>query len=194
MTHETTEPAPIDDITQAFEALRGEVSLTRRAVEGLTAARERIPDYSVTLREMAEVLKANAAGVAGIEASPAVRLSPANLVQEIIKASSDARAEDARRLDAAREAIARSVGRIDGIVERGQAADRQMRRLVWSCAGSAFAGALLWSILPGAIARSLPESWHVPEWMAARTMRMDGKNAGQRLIDVSDGARKRVDR
>lgn len=194
MTDETAEPAPIDDITQAFEALRGEVSLTRRAVEGLTAARERIPDYSVTLGEMAEMLKANAAGVARLEASPAVRLSPANLVREIIKASSDARAEDALRLDAAREAIARAVGRIDGIVERGEAADSQARRLVWSCAGSALAGVLLWSIVPGALARSVPESWHVPEWMAARVMRMDSKSAGQRLIDISDGERKRIDR
>ena len=29
---------------QAFDELRGEVSLTRQAVEGLTAARERLPD------------------------------------------------------------------------------------------------------------------------------------------------------
>jgi hypothetical protein len=193
MTH-PAESGPIDDATRAFEELRGEVSLNRRAVEGLTAARERIPDYSVTLGEMSEMLKANAAGIARLEASPAVRLSPANLVQEILKASSDARAEDARRLDAAREALARSVGRIDSIVERGQAADSQLRRLVWSCAGSALAGALLWSTLPGAIARSLPGSWHVPEWMAARTMRMDGGKAGQRLIDISDGQRKQADR
>ena len=29
------------------------------------------------------------------------------------------------------------------------------------------AGCLLWAILPGAFARALPESWHVPERMAA---------------------------
>jgi hypothetical protein len=127
MTHASAE-TPIDDIAGAFEALRREVSLTRSAVEGLTAARERIPDYSVTLGKMAEALTANAAGIGRIEASPAVQLSPAALSEEIITASANARAEDARRLDAAHEAMVRSIGRIDGIVERGQAAARQLSR------------------------------------------------------------------
>jgi len=48
---DTTSPAT--DLAQAFEALRGEVSLTRMALEGLTAARERIPDYSPTLANSA---------------------------------------------------------------------------------------------------------------------------------------------
>lgn len=186
MTDDPTQTSPIEDFTQAFEALRGETSLIRAAVEGLTAARERLPDYSVTLGQMAEALQEAADGINRIERSPAVRLSPAALTLEIIKAGTDARVEDARRLDEAREAIARSVGRIDGIVERGQAADRQFHRLIWSCSGSALAGILLWSILPGALARTLPESWHVPEWMAARTMHMGKEEAGRRLIAVAD--------
>jgi hypothetical protein len=44
------------------------------------------------------------------------------------------------------------------------------------------AGSLLCATLPGAIARSLPASWHVPEWMAARTMNMDQMAAGERMI------------
>jgi hypothetical protein len=194
MSDEPTETVPADDITEAFEALRREVSLTRSAVEGLTAARERIPDYSVTLGQMVDALKANGAGIGRIEGSPAVRLTPAVLVQEIIKASSDVRAEDARRLDDAREAIARSVGWIDGIVERGQAADRQSDRMMWSAAGGLLAGIALWSVLPGALARSLPESWHVPEWMAARTIGMNEAAAGERLTVVASRSVKQTDR
>ncbi len=181
MTRASAEP-PIEDIAAAFEGLRREVSLTRSAVEGLTAARERIPDYSVTLGKMAEALAQNAAGIGRIEASPAVRLTPAAMSQEIITASTSAREDDARRLEAAHEALVRSIGRIDGIVERGQAADRQLRRQIWSAVGGALAGVALWSVLPGALARSAPESWHVPEWMAARTMGMDTEEAGRRLI------------
>jgi hypothetical protein len=44
------------------------------------------------------------------------------------------------------------------------------------------AGILVCAVLPGVIARSLPASWHVPEWMAARTMNMDQRAAGERLI------------
>ncbi|MEG3146535.1 DUF6118 family protein [Sphingomonas sp. RT2P30] len=182
MTDDSNQTNPIEDFTQAFDAQRVEVSLIRAAVEGLTAARERIPDYSVTLGEMTEALQAAAGGIQRIEKSPAVRLSPAALVAEIVKASVDARAEDRALLQETRDALSRSIGRIDGIVERGQAADRQWQRVIWASASGAVGGMLLMSILPGAVARSLPTSWHVPEWMAARTMGTNQKRAGERMI------------
>jgi hypothetical protein len=186
MTDNLPESAPADHITDAFEALRGEVSLTRRAVEGLTAARERVPDYSATLGKMAEALKQATEGIDRIERSPAVRLSPAALADEIRKASIEARAEDRALLRETRDRMTRSIGHIDGIVERGQAADRQVRRLVWVGTGGVLAGMLLMAILPGAVARSLPASWHVPEWVAARTIGLDQRAAGERMIATSE--------
>ncbi|MGH6616676.1 hypothetical protein [Sphingomonas sp.] len=188
MTDDLTQAAQADDIAQAFEALRGEVSLARVALEGLTAARERLPDYSTTLGEMAEALKGAADGIARIEGSPAARLSPATLTVAIVKASVDARAEDRALLQETRDALSRSIGRIDGIVERGHAADRQVRWLIWTGVGSLFAGICIWSILPGAVARSLPAGWHVPEWMAARTMGMEQGSAGARMIATAPRA------
>ena len=46
---------PQDDPAAAFDRLRGEVSLLRSAIEGLTAARESIdiPDYEGSLHESA---------------------------------------------------------------------------------------------------------------------------------------------
>ncbi len=185
MTDNLPESAPADDIAEAFEALRGEVSLTRRALEGLTAARERVPDYSATLGQLAEALKQAAEGIDRVERSPAVRLSPAAMADEIRKASAVARAEDQALLRAASDALMRSVGRVDGIVERGQAADHQRQRLIWAGVASALGGMLLMAILPGAVARSLPASWHVPEWMAARTLGLDQRAAGERMIATS---------
>lgn len=161
-------------IAAAFEELRREVSFTRAAVEGLTAARERIPDYSVTLAQIAERLKSTAAAAERIEKAPAVSLSPDAMTVEIVKAGNAARAADARLIEEARDALSRSIGQVDGIVKRGQAADRQLRQQVWTGAVCALAGMLLWSIMPGAVARSLPASWHVPEWMAARTLGAGG--------------------
>lgn len=186
MTDNPPETAPADDIAEAFEALRGEVSLTRRAVEGLTAARERVPDYGPTLGQMAQALKQAAEGIDRIERSPAARLSPAAMADEIRKASVEARAEDGALLREARDALMRSIGRVDGIVERGQAADHQLRRLIWAGVGGALGGMLLMAVLPGAVARSLPASWHVPEWMAARTMGLDQRAAGERMIATSE--------
>jgi hypothetical protein len=185
MTDDLTQAAPTDDVAQAFEALRREVSLTRVALEGLTAARERLPDYSTTLGEMAEALKGAAEGIERIEKSPAARLSPATLTVAIVKASVDARAEDRALLQETRDALSRSIGRVDGIVQRGQAADQQVRWLIWTGVAGLIIGIFFWSILPGAIARALPARWHVPEWMAARTMAMDEQHAAARLIEVS---------
>jgi hypothetical protein len=186
MTQYPDRSAPETNPALAFEDLRKEVSLARRALEGLTAARENNPDYSTTLGEMAQSLKTATEGLARIELSPAVRLSPAALAQELITASETVRADDKRLLREAGDALARSIGRIDGIVERGQAAGHQRLARIWCAAGGVFGGILLWAALPGAVARSLPESWHVPEWMAARTIGLDMPQAGERLIAVGE--------
>ena len=180
-------PAPdatSDNPAQAFEALRGEVSLLRRAVEGLASARDKVPDYSPTLGAMAEALNTTAASLDRIERSPAVRLTPAALTAEIDKASAPARDADRTAAREAHAALWKAIGRIDGIVERGQAADQQLRWLIWSGAGGALVGMLLMAVLPGAIARSLPESWHVPEWMAARILRMEEHGVGERMVET----------
>lgn len=176
-----TQPTEISagETALAFEDLRAEISLLRRAVEGLTAAREHMPDYTPTLGSMMAQLKTTQEALQRIECSPAVALTPVALTKEIVNAAANARAEDARRLDEARGAIARSIGRIDGIVERGQSVEGQSRLMRRSCAATAMATILLWSILPGAIARSLPSSWHVPEWMAARIVGPEYVNTGK---------------
>jgi hypothetical protein len=51
--------------------------------------------------------------------------------------------------------------------------------------GALAAGILLWSILPGPIARILPEGWHVPKWMAIRTIGTDRRDAVARLLEIS---------
>jgi hypothetical protein len=161
--------------------VRGEIALLRAAIEGLASARERVPDYGPTLAYISESLKDAREGIDQIAQSPAARLSPTSLTLAIVKASTDARAHDAQLIAEARDALSRSVGRIDGIVERGQAADCQTRRVVWGVIGGVLVGILLWSIIPGAIARRLPTSWHVPEWMAARVIGVDAQTAAQRL-------------
>lgn len=173
------------DAAEAFEGIRRELSLLHRAIEGLTAARENIPDYTATLGEIAETLEATCEGLERVEQSPAVALTPATMAQELLKASAAARAEDRQALQAAQTALQRSVGHVDGIVKRGQAADGQRNRLIQAAAGGVLAGVLLWSFLPGVIARTLPESWHVPEWMAARTMGLEQREAGERMIETA---------
>lgn len=185
MTEETTQTAPADDPAIAFEELRRAVSLTRAAIEGLTAARERIPDYSDTLGEILAVQKGADDRLSRIERSPAIRLLPVAMAAEIVKASEAARAADQKQIHEVRDEMLRAIGRIDTMVDHGRAAHQQRRLLISTGVGAAAAAMLVMAILPGAIARSLPASWHVPEWMAARTIGLDQRKAGERLIGTS---------
>ncbi|MBK7284937.1 MAG: hypothetical protein IPI83_11645 [Sphingomonadales bacterium] len=59
----------------------------------------------------------------------------------------------------------------------------QRRRLWQGIGGGALAGILLWSFLPGTIARAVPEDWHWPERMAARMVGESSRwDAGTRLM------------
>lgn len=185
MTNETAQTAPGDDPAVAFEELRRAVSLTRAAVEGLTAARERIPDYSDTLGEMLAVQKDADDRLGRIERSPAISLSPAAMAAEIVKASEAARAADRTQMREVRDEMLRAIGRIDTMVDHGRAAHHQRRLLISTGLGAAAVATLLMAILPGAVARSLPASWHVPEWMAARTIGLDQREAGERMVATS---------
>lgn len=185
MTDETTQTAPADDPAIAFEELRRAVSLTRAAVEGLTAARERIPDYSDTLGEMLAVQKGADARLGRIERSPAISLSPAAMAAEIVKASEVARAADQKQMHEVRDEMLRAIGRIGTLVDHGRAAHQQRRLLISTGIGAAAGAIFLMAVLPGAIARSLPASWNVPEWMAARTIGLDQREAGERMVATS---------
>lgn len=63
-----------------------------------------------------------------------------------------------------------------------RATDKQFELLLWVDAGAFLFGIILWSVLPGAVARSLPEGWHVPEWIATRATGVEQKEAGKRMI------------
>jgi hypothetical protein len=185
MTDELAQATAVDDPVVAFEELRRAVALTLVAIEGLAAARERIPDYSETLGEMLGALRDASVRLARIECSPAIGLAPVAMAAEIVKAGEVARAADQKQLHEVRDEMLRAIGRIDTIVDHGRAAHHQRRSLIFTAIGAALGAILLMAVLPGAVARSLPVSWRVPEWMAARTIGLDKREAGQRMIAVA---------
>lgn len=184
----TDEPAPEINAADAFERVRSELSLLHSAIEGLTAAREKTPDYSATLGNMAQALRSLDSRLQTIEQSRALSLSPGKLAEEINAAAGAARAQDQKMLAEARDALNRALGWINGMINRGQSVVRRSEREFMIGVGGFVAGILLWSILPGAVVRSLPESWHAPEWMAARMMRLDAEAAAQRMTETVEKA------
>lgn len=72
---------------EAFDKLRDELSRLHAAVEGLTAAKEKMPDYSPTLRDMAARLDHIDQRIESIHDKPAMRLTPLTLAAESHDAS-----------------------------------------------------------------------------------------------------------
>ncbi|MDZ4061048.1 MAG: DUF6118 family protein [Brevundimonas sp.] len=170
------------DPTQAFEDLRAEVSVLRRAIEGLPAAiREtRPPDYSQDLAVLGKGLDEIGQSLEAVLASPALNLTPEQQGQGIARAGSALVREAAQRLDRAAQEAERERARLSGIVGQAWAQDRQVRLLFWT-GGVAFAVGLLLSPI---VASILPFGLNTR--VAALVMREDRWTAGGELMRAAD--------
>ena len=180
-----------DPAAMAFDTLRCEVTTLRLAVQQLAAAPHEIviPDYTDTLAEMAGDVADAAKALTSLRSSPALALSPQALAQQIAAAGAEARTVEQTALHTASSALNHSATELRGWVDTARLASVQNLRLL-QAGGAAFVGGiLLWAMLPGVIARAVPEGWHWPERMAARTMRFDMWSAGQRMMRVADAQR-----
>jgi len=161
------EPAP-ETAAQAFARLDGRIAMMSRAVEHLAAERASIdiPNYSATLGQMNARLAVIAQGLAGIAEKPAMLLTPEGLATRMDAAAEKSRRADSASLREAREAhqeAARIIRDLAGVV---RAKHEQRKRIRSAVGGGVLAGSLLWSFLPGLVARTLPAAWHLPERMA----------------------------
>lgn len=84
---------PEDAAALAFELLREEVALCRRAVAGLAAERAaiQIPDYSKTLNQMAGALNTMSGQLNALLKKPALALTPQQWTYQIATAGNDVR-------------------------------------------------------------------------------------------------------
>lgn len=156
------EPREPDPATRAFNRLEGEIGRMRRTVEQLATEKAKIeaPDYNRTLGEMSKRLGA-------IEEKPAMQITPEDMAARIAAAATEARRTDRAALRDAQQKYDQMAYRLEALVGTATTIAMQRRYITWAGGGGLFAGCILWAILPGAFARALPESWHVPERMAA---------------------------
>jgi hypothetical protein len=177
-----------DAAAEAFEALRAEVTLLRRAVERLAAERAELPqpkDYDETLGRMALAINKLSERMNMLAERPGITITPEGIARQIAAAAGSVRAEDQRTIAAAGKSLEEAIRALHGYVASVRRGDEQNRWLAWTAIGAAAIGMLLWAAFAGAVARAVPESWLWPERMAARTLRLDTWNAGRRLADVS---------
>jgi hypothetical protein len=185
-------PAPEaagDPAAEAFARLESELALMRRAVQNLAAERADIviPDYGTTLAEMTKRLAAVSRSLTAIADHPAMQMTPDSIGHRIAAAADSARRSDHDRITQARNDLHHATQETRSVTAHARTAADQRHQLFQVAGGALLAGILLWSFLPGTIARAMPERWHWPERMAARMVGQDTPwSAGIRMMRADD--------
>lgn len=177
-----------DAAAEAFEGVRAEVALLRRAVERLAAERAEMPeqpDYSETLGRIAQGLTATAQRVDVLTKSSLQAMTPLHVASQIIAAASDARRGDQQIIAEARGGLDQATRQLVGMVASARRGDEQNLWLAGAGIGGMLVGMALWVALAGPLARAVPERWLWPERAAARTLDRSMWDSARRLAGVS---------
>jgi hypothetical protein len=168
------------DPAQAFEDLRAEVSVLRRAIEALPGAWEesRPPDYTPSLGTIVQGLAAVENQLAGIEKHPALRLTPEQHQQAIAQAGNVLMREAAQKLDRAAQDAERERHQLAGLIGTVRKQDEQRNWLLWAASGALVVGLLVSPFLAGVLPFGGDSA------VAAVIMRADRWNAGIALMQV----------
>ncbi|MCC2976649.1 DUF6118 family protein [Sphingomonas sp. PL-96] len=171
-----------DAVAPAIAGLRAEISLLRRAVERLTDERTMQVDYGPSLEVIAKRLEDIGVWARRVSERPALQLTPQKMASELAEAATSGREQDKHLLEKAAGTMNAAAARIDAMILRSRSAGDQRRELLHNRVAFTVAGMVLMAILPGAVARSLPVSWAVPERIAARMLGTDMRTAGQNMM------------
>ena len=179
------------DPAQAFEDLRAEVSVLRRAVEAMPQAWEAAkgPDYGSDLARIAKALAVVAGEVEAMAEHPALRMTPADHQRAIGQAGADLVRGAALSLERATHAADAERQHLADIIGVIRTQDRQNRMVAWASVCGAIAGMMVWVALSGPVARVLPTAWRVPERMAAATLHLNSWDAGEAMMKSADPVR-----
>ena len=143
--------APVDEAAAAFEELRQEIALMRRALAGLSAehASIEVPDYSQTLGQMGKALNAILRTHKELAEAPALQMNAQNWAEHIAAASRTARQADREALDRARSGFDEITRALSASFASARAADAQ---LMWVL-GAAGSGLAVGVLIGAAIVR-----------------------------------------
>jgi len=184
---EPSQAQPDDAAAAAFEALREEEALVRRAVGGLAAERAAItiPDYSETLANILQAGAVTARRLKAIAEMPALSVTPDQLARQIAAAGETARQADQLALTQASTIFGNAAQDLKAQLRTARSAKTQRNWLIATGIGGLVAGIILWAALAGIWARNPPEHRGAPEQMAAAILGMDQAAAGEHLIQTA---------
>jgi len=157
-TTETKEPETnADPASLAFEALREEVALVRRAVAGLAAERAsiEIPDYSETLAHVARASAAAVSRLRTIAELPILNASVQEWAGAIDRTSEWTRSADRTALAAIQTQLRQAAQDVARSLESARAAEAQRQWLYWAFIGGVFAGMVFEGLVVAPVIRAI---------------------------------------
>ena len=169
---------------EAFTRVEGELALLRRAVERMAVERAELPeqpDYSETLAGMVQKIDATLQRADALVVAARDGATPRHVVDRIVAAGGDARAEDRRMIATAATELKDATRVLQGVVASARRGQEQNRWLMWSAIGGIVVGMILWAAFASVVARAVPANWQWPEKMAARTLSLPMWDAGRQL-------------
>jgi hypothetical protein len=171
---------------EAFEQLRSEVALLRRAVEGMAAASVEgaAPDYSPTLAGLRKAIDGVGTQIEALVANPPV--TSLQMAAGISAAAAHGRSEGQREIAQAKGALEKGVRDLAALAGAIHAVRVDRRKLIGAGLGGALVAVVAWIGLSGPIARALPDTWQLPERMAAATLDLPRWQASSRLMAKAD--------
>lgn len=188
MDDEHSKPAR-PEAAEAFEGLRQEIKLMRRALAALVDEQRGQPDYSDTLGQIAADLDKTTGRITWLARRAALTLPPEEMARQIKEAGNDTRSADRKTIVEASGALHDATRALSGWIRAAREARDQRRRLVWMGATAAFVGVIVGCDIPMALAEAAPASSAWPERVAARALAAEPWAAGERLMAKADPAR-----
>jgi len=149
--------AAADPAAQAFEALRQEVALLRRAVTGLAADQSaiEIPDYTETLATISRMVSSIGKRLVALAEMPAFGYTARDWSHQIELASEETRRKDRETITLSGEILRKATEDLTRSLMSAREAERQERLLLRTAAGGVVAGMLLWALCIGPAIRAL---------------------------------------
>jgi hypothetical protein len=169
----------LDDATRAFEGLRAEITVLRRAVEAIEPVLRdnQAPDYSPTLGALTKSLDAIASRIEAIETHTGATVSAEVARLEIARVY-DASLRPARGdLERATREVLDAAHALHGARGRTRTHEEQRAWIIRTAAIGAAVGLLAFPLLVFPLARFLPFG-NLPDSLAASALGTDRWNAG----------------
>ena len=165
---------------QAFAELRAEVTVMRRALEGLPSIIKAMasPDYSPSFGAVGKTLASVDARLAGIEGHPALKMTPAQHGGAMQQAGADIMRVAVVALNAAAGELWGAKKEVASIAVTARTAEAQKHALLWGIGGGVAVGLVLFPMLgafaPGGSFLAAWATGNADRWQAGVSLIQEG--------------------